>query len=124
VFELSLDRVLKSLVSLGISKSDAEVYIYLAKEGPKKASELAKALEISRQKLYLNLKKLIEKQIVTTSDNKPSIFSAIAFEEAIDLLIQIKKEQSAAILETKEELISNWKSVDWKKPRKSNTIVS
>ena len=114
MFELSLDRVLKSLVSLGISKSDAEVYIYLAKEGPKKASELANALEISRQKLYLNLKKLIEKQIVTTSDNKPSIFSAIAFEEAIDLLIQIKKEQSAAILETKEELISNWKSVDWK----------
>jgi sugar-specific transcriptional regulator TrmB len=112
--ELSLDRVLKSLVSLGISKSDAEVYIYLAKEGPKKASELANALEISRQKLYLNLKKLIEKQIVTTSDNKPSIFSAIAFEEAIDLLVQIKKEQSAAILETKEELISNWKSVDWK----------
>ena len=112
--ELSLDRVLKSLVSLGISKSDAEVYIYLAKEGPKKASELANALEISRQKLYLNLKKLIEKQIVTTSDEKPLIFSAIAFEEAIDLLVQIKKEQSAAILETKEELISNWKSVDWK----------
>jgi sugar-specific transcriptional regulator TrmB len=112
--ELSLDRVLKSLVSLGISKSDAEVYIYLAKEGPKKASELANALEISRQKLYLNLKKLIEKQIVTTSDEKPLIFSAIVFEEAIDLLVQIKKEQSAAILETKEELISNWKSVDWK----------
>jgi sugar-specific transcriptional regulator TrmB len=114
VFELSLDRVLKSLVRLGISKRDAEIYIYLAKEGPKKASELANTLEISRQKLYLNLKKLIEKQIVTTSDNKPSIFSAIAFEEAIDLLVQIKKEQSAAILETKEELISNWKSVDWK----------
>jgi sugar-specific transcriptional regulator TrmB len=106
--------VLKSLVSLGINQNDAEVYIYLAKEGPKKASELANALEISRQKLYLNLKKLIEKQIVTTSDHKPLIFSAIAFEEVIDLLIKIKKEQSAAILETKEELLANWKTVDWK----------
>jgi sugar-specific transcriptional regulator TrmB len=114
VFESSLDRVLKSLVSLGITHNDAEVYIYLAKEGPKKASELANALETSRQRLYLNLKKLIEKQIVTTSNNKPSVFSAIAFEEVINLLVKIKKEQSAAILETKEELLANWKSVDWK----------
>ena len=111
---MSLDRVLKSLVSLGITQNDAEVYIYLAKEGPKKASELANALETSRQRLYINLKKLMEKQIVTTSDTKPSVFSAITFEEVIDLLVKIKKEQSAAILETKEELLANWKSVDWK----------
>ena len=114
MFELSLDRVLKSLVSLGITQKDAEVYIYLAKEGPKKASELANALEISRQQLHHNLKKLMKKRIVTTSDNKPSVFSAIAFEEVINLLVKIKKEQSAAILETKEELLANWKSVDWK----------
>jgi sugar-specific transcriptional regulator TrmB len=114
VLKLSLDRVLKSLVNLGISQSDAEVYIYLAKEGPKKASELANALERSRQQLYHNLKKLKEKQIVTTIDHKPSIFFAIAFEEAIDLLVKIKKEQSAALLETKEELLASWKSVDWK----------
>jgi sugar-specific transcriptional regulator TrmB len=101
-------------VSLGITQNDAEVYIYLAKEGPKKASELADALETSRQRLYLNLKKLIEKQIVTASANKPSVFSAIAFEEVINLLVKIKKEQTAAILETKEELLANWKSVDWK----------
>jgi hypothetical protein len=74
VFDLSLDRVLKSLVSLGISQSDAEVYIYLdfslalfrktssisqsdaevyiylANEDPIKAIELANALIISRQK--------------------------------------------------------------------------
>ena len=105
--------MLKSLVSLGITQNDAEVYIYLAKEGPKKASELANALETSRQRLYINLKKLIEKQIVTTSDTKPSVFSAITFEEVIDLLVKIKKEQSAAILETKE-LLANWKTVDWK----------
>lgn len=114
MFKLSLDRVLKSLVSLGISQSDAEVYIYLAKEGPKKVGDLANALELSRQQLYLSLKKLREKQIVKTSDDRPSIFSAIAFEEVIDLLIKIKKEQSASILETKKELLSSWKSADWK----------
>jgi sugar-specific transcriptional regulator TrmB len=114
VFKLSLDRVLRSLVNLGISESSAEVYIYLAKEGPKKARELVNALEISRQQLYNNLKKLREKQIVTTSEGKPLIFYAIAFEQVIDLLVTIKKEQTAAILETKKELLANWRSVDWK----------
>jgi sugar-specific transcriptional regulator TrmB len=114
VFELSLDRVLKSLMSLGISQSDAEVYIYLAKNGPRKVSELSNALRLSRQQLYLNLKTLREKQIVKTSNKKPSIFSAIAFEEVINQLVKIKKEQSAVILETKRELLSSWKSVDWK----------
>jgi sugar-specific transcriptional regulator TrmB len=111
---LSLGRVIKSLESLGLSQGDAEIYIYLAKEGPKKGCELVNALKISRQQLYPSLKKLRQKQIVKANDNKPSIFYAIAFEEVIDLLVKIKKEQSAAILETKEELLNSWKSVDWK----------
>ena len=114
MFKFSLDRVLKSLMSLGISQSDAEVYIYLAKNGPRKVSELSNALSLSRQQVYLNLKTLQEKQIVKTGNKKPSIFSAIAFEEVINLLVKIKKEQSAAILETKKELFSSWKTVDWK----------
>ena len=111
---LSLDRVLKSLRSLGISQGDAEVYIYLAKEGPKKVGDLSNALKLSRQQVYLNLKKLREKQIVKTSDDRPSIFYAVGFEQVIDLLVKIKKEQSVAVLETKEELLSSWKSGDWK----------
>jgi sugar-specific transcriptional regulator TrmB len=111
--------VLKSLASLGISQRDAEVYIYLAKEGPKKASELANALKISRQQLYHNLKKLTEKQIVMKNDDKPFIFFAIASEEAIDLLVKIKKEQSAAILEIKEELLFAWRSITEKDEEKS-----
>jgi len=111
---LSLKRVIESLQSLGLSQGDAEIYVYLSKEGPKTGRELATALRLSKQKLYLSLKKMSQKKIVTASDDRPSIFFAIAFEEVINLLVKIKKEQSATILETKEELLSSWKSVDWK----------
>lgn len=100
--------------NLGLSQGDAEIYIFLAKEGPKKGCELVNALKMSRQQLYSILKKLRQKQIVKTNDDKPSIFYAIAFDEVINLLVKIKKEQSAVIIETKEELLSSWRSVDWK----------
>jgi sugar-specific transcriptional regulator TrmB len=38
---LSLERIVKLLDNFGFSKDDAEVYIYLAKKGPRR--EIAKA---------------------------------------------------------------------------------
>lgn len=111
---MSLKRVLDKLENLGLSHSDALVYIYLAKTGPKKGRDLLKDLGIKKQFLYLSLKKLREKKIVVVNNKTPLIFSAVAFEKVIDLLINIKVEQSKAILETKKELLSRWKSVDWK----------
>jgi len=111
---LSLKRVIEKLENLGLSHSDAMVYIYLAKTGPKKGLDLSKDLRLKKQVLYLSLKKLQEKKIVLANNKIPSTFSAVTFEKILDLLINIKAEQSKAILETKEELLSRWKSVDWK----------
>ena len=111
---MSLERILKTIETFGLSRIEAEVYVYLAKKGPKKGRELANALQVTRQQLYPSLKNLKNKGVVTSSPKRPKLFSALAFEEVIDLLVKIKKEQSAAILETKAELFSNWKSVDWK----------
>jgi predicted transcriptional regulator len=44
---LSLERVLKTLEGFGLSRTDAEVYVYLAKKGSKKGRELANALQIT-----------------------------------------------------------------------------
>jgi sugar-specific transcriptional regulator TrmB len=110
---LSLKRVLESLQSLGLSQGDAEVYIYLSKEGPKTGRQIICALRLSEQKLYASLKKMNRKKIIIKSDDNPAFFSAIPFEEVITLLVKIKKEQSAAILESKEEFLSIWKSVEW-----------
>ena len=111
---MSLKRVLEKLESLELSHTDSMLYIYLAKNGPKKGRNLRNILKMPKQKLYLSLKNLRNKQIVTTNNESPSTYCAIPFEKVLDLLIEIKIKQSEVILETKKGLLSNWRSIDWK----------
>lgn len=111
--ETSLERIFKALVDLGLSQTDSHVYVYLATKGSKKANQICDTLKLNKQVIYSSLKKLRNKQVITVSNKRPSIFSAIPFEEVLDILIKNKFEQSQEILENKKELVNIWKSVDW-----------
>ena len=107
---MSLERVLRTLEGFGLSRADAEVYVYLAKQGPQKGVEIADALKIRKHILYLSLKSLQDKGIVTASSERPALFSAVAFKQALDLLVEANLEQAKAIKDIKEELLSSWRS--------------
>ena len=102
---MSLERVIKALIGLGLTRLDAEVYVYLAKKGPQKVMDLVKALNFSRKKIYDSLKNLKTKGLVTKDR---TIFSALPFEEALEVLIKMKKEQ--VMQESKEELLATWET--------------
>jgi sugar-specific transcriptional regulator TrmB len=114
---LSLERVLKALESFGLSQSDAQVYIYLATTGPKKARELVNTLAIGKRQVYRSLKRLRNKRIAITNNERPFLFSAVPFEDVLDLLMEIKKEQTKALQASKEELISDFRTEE----KKSNS---
>jgi sugar-specific transcriptional regulator TrmB len=114
---LSLERVLKALESLGLSQSDAQVYIYLATTGPKKARELINKLAIGKRQVYRSLKRLRNKGIAIIDDERPFELSAVPFNEVLDLLMEIKKEQAKALQASKEELVSDFRI----KEKKSNS---
>jgi sugar-specific transcriptional regulator TrmB len=103
--------MLKTLVNLGFTETDAQVYVYLATEGPRKASDIAEALRIYKRQLYRRLKGLQSKGIINASSEYPARFSAVLFERVLDLLIQAKKEQQQALQESKEELLSTWRTL-------------
>ena len=114
VLSLSLERVLKTLEGFGLSRVDAKMYVYLAKMGPQNASELAEALKITKQQLHPSIKNLRDKGIVAASSGQPPLLCAVAFEKALEILIKVKVEQAKAIKETKKELLSSWRSLNWK----------
>ena len=95
---MSLERIIEALIDLGLTRSDAEVYVYLAKKGPQKGVNLAKALNYHKQKIYSSLNNLRTKALVTKDSTR---FSAIPFEEALDLLIKKEKEQAQTIHKNK-----------------------
>lgn len=112
--KLSLERVIEKLEIMGLSKGDAMLYIYLAKNGPKNIRDLTDELNVRKQGLYDRLKKLQKKKLIITNKEIQSVFYAVSFEKVLDLLISTRTEQSEAIMETKNDLLSSWRSVDWK----------
>lgn len=112
---MSREVLFKSLVGLGLKEVDVEIYLFLAEEGPQKARTLAKALELNKQQLYRSLKRLQNKDIVTVTQDRPAIFSAVSPEMILDFIIEAKKEQASALQENREELLSKWRAMVKKK---------
>jgi len=108
---LSLKRILKALESLGLSKTEAQIYVFLEKNGSHEDRDIAQALKIHSKVLISCLKNLLDKQIVKVSAQRTVEFSAVPFEKAIDLLIEIKKEQAQSLQERKMELLSIWQTM-------------
>ena len=114
-WRLSLKRVLKALGSLGLSQTEAQIYVFLEKNGAQKNSDIAKALKIRTNELTISLKNLQDKRVVKASAQETVEFSAVPFEKAMDLLIEVKKEQAQNLQERKMELLSSWQNLKEKK---------
>jgi sugar-specific transcriptional regulator TrmB len=107
---LSLERVFKALVSLGLSETDARVYVYLALKGPEKAGNVVDRLKISKRQIHRSLKVLQDKGVVFADIEKQGVFFALCFEKALKLLIENEKTKTQILQDTKEVLLSDFKT--------------
>jgi HTH-type transcriptional regulator, sugar sensing transcriptional regulator len=96
---------------LGLTKPDAQVYIFLGKKGAQKGKDIAKALKMSKQHLYLVLKNLQSIGIVNATLERPAKFSALPFEKALDLFVKAKMDEAQRIEGDKNEILSDWQSI-------------
>lgn len=108
---MSLERIFKALIDLGLSENQAKSYIFLETKGPKTAKKIAEELKINRQYIYRILKSLQKKMIVKSSNETPSYFSAIPFEEVLSLLIHCKKKNAKKAQNNKNHLLIEWEKM-------------
>ncbi len=106
---MSLNRVLKILEGFGVSKADAEVYVYLARMGPTRSKDLAVNIGKTQPQIYPILRRLNKKGMITNDKCRPTLFSALEFEEILERYVKLNMEQAKIIEETKEQLLSNLK---------------
>ena len=106
---MSLERVMKALIGLGLSRVDAEVYIYTAKKGSQKMSDLKQSLNYSKIQINQSLKTLT---IFGLVEKDGLVFSAIPFEDALELLINRKKKETNNFQKSEKEFLVNWKKED------------
>ena len=103
--------MLETLVNLGFKQQDAEVYVFLALNGSKKAKDIADALNTHKRQVYRILKKLQNKEIVNATSSLPAKFYAVPLEKVLDLFMKVATEQTKAFRASRKELISTWRSM-------------
>ena len=93
----------KTLVSLGLTRQDSEVYLYLAKKGLQKGNDLRNGLKITKQQLYRSLKSLQSKGIVNVTLERPARFSAAPLEKVFDSFLGAKIEETQRLRQDRDE---------------------
>ncbi len=114
----SLETIEKTLYRLGLSKNEIKVYVYLARAGERKASEISEALSLHRTETYRLLRDLEKKGLISSVFEKPLKFIATPFEKAIDVLIETKKMKLSLLEKRKTSLVDIWLSLP--KPEAEN----
>lgn len=107
----SLEIIEKTLYRLGLSRNEIRVYIYIARTGEHKASEISEALSLHRTETYRILRDLEKKGLISSVFEKPLKFIATSFEKALDVLIETKKMKINLLEKKKESLVDLWLSL-------------
>ena len=107
----STEVIERALRALGLSKNEAKVYIYLARSGERKASEISGALSLHRTETYRILRDLEKRGLISSVFEKPLKFIATPFERALDVLIEAKKLKLNLLERKRERLIHIWLSL-------------
>lgn len=105
---MTRDKVLKILTKIGLPQTDAEVYLFLAIKGPKKAEDLANELQRPLFELHIILKRLQERGFVAAA---PVSFVALPFERMMDTLAKARLEEAQDIAEKKNIILAQWRSL-------------
>jgi sugar-specific transcriptional regulator TrmB len=103
--------MLQALMDLGLSKTDAEVYIFLATKAPQNATDIANALKMKNQQLYPSLRNLQNKGIINCTNEHPKLFSAVPIEEALSSFINANLQEAQQMEENRKRILSFWRSM-------------
>ena len=72
-----MDKIIDSLKELGLNTYEAKVYVALLKHYPATGYEVSKLADVPQSRAYDTLKTLTQKQVVTSTPDKPITYSPI-----------------------------------------------
>jgi len=104
-------RILDALVSLGLSQNDAKVYIHLAARGPQEAWSIADALRLQEQQLCKALENLKNKGIATSVLEGSTLFFALPFNNALELLVEAHLKEAKDVELNKDDILCKWHKI-------------
>ncbi|MDE0954066.1 MAG: hypothetical protein OR994_05270, partial [Candidatus Poseidoniales archaeon] len=112
------------LLEAGLTEREVRSLMILGSNPKMKASELAKELDSTRLDAYNSLSRLQEMGIVTVTADRPMRFSSLNLQQAINHIIDMKKQQLENLLEGFNEITENTSFDITKNKNPDNKIVA
>lgn len=86
------DGTINDLMSLGLARYEARVYLALVRRGSYTAAEVAREADVPRQRVYDVLDTLVRRQLATTHPGRVATYSAVTPELALARLMAVQRE--------------------------------
>ncbi len=109
-------KELELLFDLGLTASEAKVYLTLIKYGPSSAEKVAETSKIARERVYILMPLLRKKGLVEEIISSPKKFEAVPINVGLNLLLTSEREKMKSheaiaqqILENKSEALYSHK---------------
>ncbi len=87
----AINDIVAELQEYGLTRNEARVLIFLAKTGPSKASEVARAVQINRTETYRTIRNLQRRSLVEATFERPVRFQSVPFDKCLQILIDERK---------------------------------
>jgi sugar-specific transcriptional regulator TrmB len=109
---MSGPTVKSTLMEIGLSDRESDLYVYLAKTGHQTAARIAKGLRMHKAQVYYILRSLERKGIVESTFSTPAQFNVLPLEQLLNRHIQTKEEELNQFKQhQKPHVLSQWESM-------------
>ena len=109
-YEKISNSIQEILQKLGLTQNESKVYLYLNKNGSKKAKEIAQNQKIPRTQTYHLLTALQNKGIVVVISDRITKFEVIELEKVLEILINNELKKIEDLQSMRSELSELWKA--------------
>lgn len=99
------------LKDFGLTETETEVYIFIAKHGVLNNRQIALQMDKDRAQILRILKRLQSKGLVESTLEVPQRFTALPFEKVLEAFVKEKREEANLIENKKRELLDYWKKI-------------
>jgi len=99
-----MDDLYERLAEVGLDGAAGRIYVHLHTTGGAKAGEIARDLSLGRGETYRILKDLVDREIVTSTLDRPIRFLAIPPERLFEGLLGRARERLSTIERTRDEI--------------------
>jgi len=100
----------QTLTALGLTNSQAKVFLALAKLGNATAKEISTVTLVARQEVYRVLVELQKLGLVEKIVSVPTMFRAISTDDAFSILMERRKSETSELQATIDEMVKKFKS--------------